>query len=208
MKIITMAAQKGGAGKTTLAVHLAVAAGEGAAIIDMDPQASASQWHASRQGSYPQAAKAIASNLPRVLDDGRAAGFTWCIIDTPPHSDLIQGAAVEAATFVIIPARPTVLDLRAIAPTVATVKRFGKSAVIVLSACPPRTSMLEGGAVAEARQVCEQFSLPVYPGQITQRAAYSHALIDGRAVTEFEPGGKAAAEIAALWKWIADQVGV
>jgi chromosome partitioning protein len=109
--------------------------------------------------------------------------------------------AARAADLVVIPARPSVLDLEAIGTSVQIVETVGKPGVIVLNGCAPR------GPVAEqAREALKAYGLQICPVPIVHRAALAYALVDGRAVTEFEPEGKAAEEIKATWKWIQKQL--
>jgi chromosome partitioning protein len=103
---------------------------------------------------------------------------------------------------VIIPTRPAILDLDAIGATTAIVSEISASCVIVLNACPPPKLFGEPHIVSEAREALKHYNLPVCEVAISQRAALSHALIDGRAVTEYEADGKAAREIARLWETI------
>ncbi len=201
MKIIALMAQKGGVGKTTLAVHLAVQAGGGRHPLDADPQGSAKLWHEQRSADAPLLAQAEAGNLKSLLKSAEGEGAETVIIDAPPHNEKITGDIAALADLVVIPCRPTILDLNAIGSTVATVLHRGARGVVVLSACPPRRT-LEANIVSEARKFISKYGLPVYPGQVTQRVAFSHSLIGGQAVTEFEPKGKAADEIRKLWNWL------
>src|SRR4051812_9330361 len=116
MKVIALLSQKGGAGKTTLALHLAVAAeqdGHQTAIIDLDPQASAASWGDSRAAETPVVVSAQSSRLAQVLEAARNAGAALAIIDTAPHSESAALAAARAADLILIPCRPAILDLRA-----------------------------------------------------------------------------------------------
>jgi chromosome partitioning protein len=198
MKTLGVLAQKGGAGKTTLAVHLAVLAG--AVLIDTDPQESAADWGRARESDTPPVVSASADKLPEVLAAAREDGHAWAIADTAPHAadDVRKVAAL--CDLVMIPCRPGILDLRAIGKTVEIVRTLHTPAIVVLNACPPATKRGEGSLVREARIALAGYGLPVAKVTITQRAALSHALIDGRAVTEFEPKGAAADELRALWK--------
>lgn len=199
MPTLALLARKGGAGKTTLAVHLAVLAGKGALLVDTDPQRSAQGWAASRDRADPTTAIAEAGDLRRFLPRITAS---WVIVDTPPHVGGVVDELAELADLVLIPVRPSILDLRAIASTVAAVKGSRAAASIVLNACPPGRGVAEAGVVAEARKVLRGYGLPVCPVAIGQRASLTHALNDGRAVEEFEPAGKAAGEIRRLWKHV------
>lgn len=205
MKSIALLAQKGGAGKTTLAVHLAVLAeamGHRVVLIDCDPQKSAGDWWRAREAETPVLVEAPAAQLPAILKAARDDGYTLAVIDTAPHANADATAAARAADVALIPCRPSILDLRAIGATVDLVKAVGKPAAVVLNSCPAARGYGDAGIVTEARRGLEAYGLPVAPVAITQRAALSHALIDGRAVTEFEPNGKAALELRDLFTWI------
>ncbi|RAU20164.1 hypothetical protein CU669_19945 [Paramagnetospirillum kuznetsovii] len=208
-KVIAILAQKGGSGKTTTAVHLAVAAsqsGLSVAIIDMDKQRSAAHWHESRHADVPLLAESNGSNLPDVIQSCVVEKIDLIIIDTAPHSDVDAVAAARQADYVLIPCRPTILDLRAIAPTVDIVATANVRSAIILTACPSRRSFAEAGAVSESRAALDAYGLPIWPGQISDRVAYHHALIDGQSVTEYEKRGKAAAEISSLWNWLYKEI--
>ena len=202
MKILTLASQKGGTGKTTLAVHLAVIAfeeGERVALVDLDPQRSTGDWWRARERDDLVLVETSTGKLPEVLQAAEGDGFTLAIVDTAPHA----GAGIEKVSglscLTLIPCRPGILDLRAIGTTVEIVQA---NAVIVLNACPPGRGSFEASITREAREAVDAYGLPVAPVSLVNRVALAHALIDGRAVTEFEPGGKAAQEIAQLWQWI------
>jgi chromosome partitioning protein len=124
----------------------------------------------------------------------------WVFIDTPPRHEEALRAVCAVSDFILIPARPGILDLRAIADTVGLVD--SKPAVIVLNSCPPRRGFGEAGVVSEARSALSVYGLPVCPVVISCRVVFSHALNGGLAVTEFEPEGKAAGEIRRLWEWL------
>lgn len=204
MKVIAIISQKGGAGKTTLALHLAVAAeehGKSAAIVDLDPQASATSWGDSRAAETPAVVSAQASRLQKVLDAARAGGAAFVIIDTAPHSESAALAAARAADFILIPCRPAILDLRAISNSIDLAKMAEKPAAVVLNAVPPRGSIAQ-----DAEQAVSGYGVPIAPIHIGQRAAFQHAITAGQAAQEYEPGGKAAEEITHLYEWISRQV--
>jgi chromosome partitioning protein len=203
MKTFAIIAQKGGAGKTTLAVNLSVyaeASGYTTALIDVDPQASAAKWGDKRTAETPEVISAQASRLDSFLISAREAGADLVIIDTAPNSDSTALAAAQAADLILIPCRPAAFDLEAIASTVQLARLAGKPAIVVLNAAPIRGSLID-----EARQAIATYSVAVAPTVLHQRAAYSNAVIDGRTAGEYEPGGKAAGEIAALFGWLEQQ---
>jgi chromosome partitioning protein len=206
---IGLVSQKGGAGKTTLAIHLAVLAHEAglrAVLIDCDPQRSAVWWRRRREEREPVMVEAAARDLPAVLDTLRADGYQIALIDTVGHADQTATASVRAVDFVLIPCRPAALDIAAAVRTVDLVQAIRKPAAIVLNACPPGQGVFEASLTVEARADLRSYGLPVAPAAIGNRVDFSHALISGDAVTEFRPKGKAAEELRKLWAWLQGEV--
>jgi chromosome partitioning protein len=206
MKIIAVISQKGGTGKTTLALHLAVASernNNSAAVIDLDPQASAASWNDQRQQDTPAVVSAQAARLTEVLETAAAHGAALTIIDTAPHSESSALAAARAADLVIIPCRPAILDLRAIGTSIDLSKLAGKPTHIVFNGVPPR-----GRLADEAEQAVAAYGIPVSPVRLCHRAAYVHALTAGQTAQEYDPKGKAAGEVSQLYMWICTQVGL
>ncbi len=200
MKSILFLAQKGGSGKTTLAVHLAVAAGEDGeqvALVDTDPQGSACAWDRVREKQEPPVAQASSAQINQVQDAARNDNISILIIDSAPHSTPAATTTVAAADYVLIPCRPTAFDLAAISASANIVKAANKQAAFVINACPARAPEVE-----EAKTTLAEYGLAVAPMTIGERRAFSRAIATGRAVTEFDTRGKAAEEIRALWKWI------
>ena len=203
MKKIAFLAQKGGSGKTTLAVHTAVAAtdaGERVVVIDTDPQKSATVWGNAREAQHPVVATAAASELGRVIDAATKEQMTLAIVDTAPHAAPDATRIVRSVDLVVIPVRPTAFDIAAAGGAVEIVKAAGVRAVFVLSACPFRSP-----EIAETRAVLVDYGLPIAPIEIIDRRAFSRAVATGRAVTEFDSDSKAASEIRALWAWLQEQ---
>jgi len=200
MKTVALLTEKGGTGKSTLAVHLAVCGsrqGKAVAVIDLDPQASTASWCERRAGGDIAVVAATAQELPRLLAEARKQGADLVLIDTAGRSDVTTAHVIEAADLVLIPCRPSIYDLEASQRTADQIKKAGgKRAAFVLNAVPPR-----GSRAHEAREALEPV-LPVSPIELHQLVAYSDALNDGRSVEELEPTGKAAAEIRELYKWL------
>lgn len=201
MKTVAIVSQKGGSGKTTIAVHLAVCAElhkKRAAIIDLDPQASALEWYSRRDAETPEVIKATPEQLPALVKQARANGAGFTIIDTAPHSDRSAVVAANVADLVLIPCRPSAFDVAAIGATLNLLKisKALDRTAILLNAAPPR------GAMADVAEQGLSEIVPVVPVRMHQRAAYSHAINGGYSVEEFDPQGKAAEEIRALYKWI------
>jgi chromosome partitioning protein len=200
VKTLAIISQKGGSGKTTIAVHVAVCAAQRklkTAIIDIDPQRSAYQWNQSRpDGMKLDAVTANASQLAALLAKAKAGGIDLTIIDSAPHSDSEAAIAAQLADYVLIPCRPARFDLDAIASTVDIAKAANTPAAVVINAAP------RGRLADEARAALQRQGVTVLDLVLHQRAAYSHAVIDGRSVHEYEPEGKAAAEIDDLYHHI------
>lgn len=196
MKTVALFSQKGGSGKTTITVHLAVAAqqaGLKVAVLDLDPQGSAVAWHRTRgQASAPVTLAIPDAQLQRAVDGAAADGFDLVLIDSPPHSSPVVARIVAAADLVLVPVRPSPMDVAALP---ATIKLIGtKKSAFVLSACPQRAPETE-----ETRALLAQYGRPVW-GAITDRRQFFRAITAGQAVSEFEPDGAAAAEISTLFK--------
>jgi chromosome partitioning protein len=202
MRVITIAARKGGVGKTTLATHLSVLAstpGRPALLIDTDPQRSLAWWHSLRPSETPLLIEAQARELPEILDAARREGMENVVIDTPPHAETSIADAMRVSDLVLVPTRPGPFDLAAVASTLDLAQRIGKKPLAIINAAPPRTGASEPSIVIEARQALTALGATVARSVVSQRIALSHAVISGSTVTEYEPAGRAATEIEALW---------
>ncbi len=205
MTVIAIISQKGGAGKTTLALHLAAAAqaaGAVALVIDTDPQATASQWAAWRGDAPPEVIDSPPPRLAAKITAAKAQGAEVIVIDTPPHADSAARAAVEAADLVLIPCRPSAFDLSAIQTTAKLVQLLRRPAFVVFTAGPPNAPRV----YEEAGELVQSFGTPPCPVLLPDRAAYRHASAEGRTVLESEPVGKAADEVRALYTWTCRQI--
>lgn len=204
MKTLAILSRKGGAGKTTVALHLAVAAqasGLGrVALVDMDPQRSAADWWRSREAETPELVEADPGTLPEVVKAAKAAGVDLLVVDTRPSAEEDALEAATCADLALLVVKPSILDLRAVAATVDTVRQAKTPGLVLINQAPPGRNGEEAAIVSEAMEALAGYGLPLAPTVLHARAAYHAALIDGRAVNELEPTGKAAAEIADLWR--------
>jgi chromosome partitioning protein len=206
MKTLAIVSRKGGAGKTTISTHLAVTAeahGIVTALFDLDPQASAALWADHRGESYPAVTPAQHPRLAALLKMAEQQGAELVILDTPPEADTIASAAAEHADAILIPCRPSALDLDAIGASVRIARSAGKLGFVVINAAP-----VQGSEVDEMRQALTVAGVEVSPIVLHHRKAYSARMQEGRTASEIEPKGKAAEETRALFLWICEKVGM
>jgi chromosome partitioning protein len=236
VKKIAIVAQKGGVGKTTVAVNLAVsmqASGLKTILFDLDPQESAAMWADRRQDEFPHVEFLTERRLPEGFRSAVARGFSLAIIDTPPAAGPQAHTAAESADLVLIPCRPNSVDLDAIRQTSKLIKSAGVPAFVVFNAVPPgATTLLEdakdivekepcdaceksGVKAGTSAAICEVCAgrgfvpgLVVGPKVLRERSAYRAAWPLGRGVVENEPYGKAAQEISELQDWVCAQLKV
>jgi chromosome partitioning protein len=203
MKVLGLLSRKGGSGKTTLAVHLAVqaqASGRRALLLDLDPQRSAADWWRAREAEVPQLVETDPGSLRSVLEAARADGVSLAVIDTRPSDEHDSALVAALSDLILIPTRPAILDLRAIMRTLDTVKGAARRALVVLNACPPMREGEDAPLTGDARRAVAAFGVPVAPVPLVNRMAFSSALLTGQTAAEIEPDGKAAQEMHALWR--------
>lgn len=206
MQTLAVVSQKGGAGKTTLSFHLAVEAerqGLPCVLLDTDPQASARRWADRRGGVVPEIVAAPSSRLPQLLEAAAKGGAALVVIDTPPHADQSALHAMRVANLVLVPVRPSALDLDSILATLDLAEIARCPVLGVVNHAPHNGSTAE-----EARSVMVRRGAQVAQQVIRQRVALHHGIAAGMVAQEYEPDGKAAGEIAALFQEIAAQLGI
>jgi chromosome partitioning protein len=197
MLTLALASQKGGSGKTTLALHLATEAamrGVKALLIDLDPQASAARWADRRGDRAPDVTSEHPARLVAALAAAEAQGYGLVVLDTAPHADQAALQAARAADLVAVPCRPSIIDLDAIGATLDLCQLAKRPALVVLNAAPIRSRVVE-----DAAEAVRKLGGHVASVIIRERVAFRHALVDGRVAGEYEPGGGAAREITALY---------
>ena len=200
MLTIAFASQKGGAGKTTLAGHVAVQAeraGAGpVALVDADPQGSLADWWNERKADTPLFAH---TSIGRLRDDVarmREHGVRILIIDTPPASTSTIREVIDVSDFIVIPTRPSPHDLRSVARTVDMVDRLGKPLVFVVNGASSRARITSEAVIALSQHGT------LAPSIIHQRSDFASSMVDGRTVMEVAGGSRSAAEIRTLWSYI------
>jgi chromosome partitioning protein len=208
MNVMTLASRKGGAGKSTLTAHLAGFAhklGHRCLIVDADPQGSISLWHSLRPDRQP-ALQTAARGIDRLLTFAQVEGFEWVFIDTAPTMWVVVQEAVRAATLVVIPARPGFFDLAAVHETVLVAREHNKPYAVVINAAPVKRDDKEAPAVAQSRAELERLQIPVWSGQISQRAGFVSTLAAGGSAGEMHADSAAGIEITRLWSAISRSV--
>lgn len=199
--VITIAQQKGGAGKTTLAAHLALAwaSDRRVAVIDIDPQGSLAAWFGLRQ-------QARRGDRAAVIDVAAVGGWRVAaeierqardhdiiLIDSPPHAETEARIAVRAAHLVLIPVQPSPMDVWATRPTLDLARNEKVPVLLVLNRVPSRANL----TAAMITQI-DGLNAAVAEARIGNRVALAAALAEGKGIHEAAPSSIAAQEIAAL----------
>ena len=205
MRVLAFASQKSGAGKTTLAGHVAIQAGragvKSVVLVDTDPEGSLADWCALREGETPKYARAALQELAARLDKLRQDGTELVIIDTPPALHGPIDPSIVAADLVAIPTRPCTHDLQAAGATVELVEGHGKPFVFVVNGTAPEAELTPEVVLALAQHGT------VATVTIPRHVAFVESMIDGRTVMEL-PAGEAspAPDVAALWDYLAKRL--
>jgi chromosome partitioning protein len=208
-KIITVAQQKGGSGKTTIAAHLAVALaffGKSVALLDVDPQGSLGEWYEARERRLGEGQTGISFRTASGWGARREA--IWIardhdivIVDTPPKSDLEARPAIEAADLVAVPIQPTPLDLWASAGTLTIATKERSSTLLILNRVPPRALL-----TAELMDKILALGATLAQARLGNRVAFAASMGGGGTVLETAPGSKGAQEVDALMREILREV--
>jgi chromosome partitioning protein len=207
MHIITLVSRRGGTGKSTLAIGIAIAAMENrqrVCVLEADPLGTVSNWRRRRGAAEPTVESvhdqyALYHRVPELA----RRGLTLTIIDTAGGWSAASGAAIAVADFCLIPSRPTPTDIEAAAPTLAAVRESRKPFAFVLNQVQARSTHLKGaagslGERAVALKMADVLALPA----IVLRNDQQDAVGVGLGVTEYAPHGKSAQEIRGLWQWV------
>lgn len=206
MKVTVVAAQKGGAGKTTTTAHLGVELerqGYGPVVlIDLDPQGSLKLWFADRTADAPAFLESTPDKLEAHLKWLADKGYKVAVVDTPPQVDEPVQAAIAQADLVIVPSTASPLDLRAIGPTVGMVNGAGKPLVFLLDRARPRSRLGNDTIMAMSQHGT------VAPSILHGRDDYAISMADGRVAQELDGEGKSAFEVRKLAKYIAERLGL
>jgi len=203
MKVIAIIGQKGGTGKTTTTLGLAVCAelaGFATAVLDLDPQTNAANWKDRRKADGPAVESIQPGRLRQTLKAAEANGAEFVFIDTPGKSDTAAIEAARVADLVLIPVRPQIFDLETLAAVSDALKVAGSpTAYVVLNGIHPSASR----SPAEQREmIARAFDLPVCLVHLSHRAAFAEAPASGQTPLETDPDGKAAGELKSLFEFV------
>ncbi len=197
---IAIVAEKGGVGKTTMALNLAVAAtqnGHTATVIDVDPQATASKWTDRRQDEHPWVVPTHAARIASTIEKARAQGVDFVVIDTPPRSSSDSAEAARNADVVLVPVEPHLFTLETLPKLAELLKLAGATpGLFVVSKAPT-----QGNEGINSIEYMKAQGFPFSPAIFYHRAAHPHATNIGKATAEYEPDSKAAQEVLQLYTY-------
>ena len=202
MKTLAVVSRKGGAGKTTVAVNLALAAraaGVRAVLADADPQRSACEVLRDRDEAAGLFFETSSSKLFALTEACRRAGADLLIIDTPAAPEADVAEAVKMADLCLAVSRPTYLDLAAAVRSVAIIQRLGRDGMIVLNQCATPRNGVEPPSVVKAFEALRFAGLPVTRAALRSRLIYQNAFAQRRSLLEIDRAGAASAEVAQLF---------
>lgn len=204
MKVLAIISEKGGAGKTTLAVNLAVAAeayGLATVVFDLDFRANSTVWGDKRASKIPAVVPAQAPRLAILLEQARQQDADLVIIDTAGNAESAAGKAADIADAILIPCRPFGPDLISVATSAKLARASGKPFYVVINAAP-----FQGIETQEAISAITGAGVEVSPVIIHSRKAFVSRFHEGLAALDVEPNGKAAQEMRDIFLWICEKV--
>lgn len=207
MRVLSLQAFKGGVGKTTLSSALATAAwkdGLRVVAIDLDPQGSLAAWADRRGDDPPDVISTQAVRLPKLVEK-LTGEVDLLILDTPPNAADPAGlAAIQIATYVLVPSRVAMADLEATIPTFKLAQQYGKPSAVVFN---DEDGRRRARVVEQATEVLTQQGIEVVPTVIHSRTAISESQDVGRTILETQPASPGSDEIRALWSWVRQSMG-
>lgn len=202
MKVVGLVSRKGGVGKSTLAIHLAdLVAKQGAkvALLDLDLQGSCASWRLRRESKSVLVVRSTHKELREHLELCAASGIEWVFIDTMPDIDATTKAVCDIADYVVVPTRPSVMDLESVVGTLKLISRSATPGCAVFNLTPARGKEIRG-----AQRELQKRDYTVSPTPIIDRVAYRRAIGFGKVAGDLDP--KAKLEVENTWKFITSQM--
>jgi chromosome partitioning protein len=202
MKVIVVASQKGGVGKTTLVRSFAVAAQQAygpTAVLDTDPQGSLTSWWNRREAETPHLVKIGSTGLAEAIAKLEAAGVEYLFVDTPPSLHPEVSALLNRANLAVVPVRPSPDDLDAVGGTLALIEAVACPFVFVLTQAKPRTRLQMQAVLALAKHG------KLAPTIVHDRTDFPTAAITGKTVTELDQEGSSATEVREVLAYVLTQ---
>jgi chromosome partitioning protein len=204
MQVLTIASQKGGTGKSTLAINLGVLADQAlgsVVIVDCDEHRGLAPWRLLRAADQPIVAELPeAGGVAGILERCRDAAAALVILDTPagtPRPGSVIAEAIGRADLVLMTSKAGFLDIMAARPTVTAIQSAGRPGTVVLNDVPPKGAVVEG-----ARTALAGYGLPICPASVGHRVAIGYSLLTGQALEEYDPRNPGVAEFRSVWQWL------
>ena len=202
MQVWAVIAQKGGAGKTTLALHTSIALAQmnhSVEVLDVDPQQSAARWAVQRKKRPPLVTPIVAPQIFDMLDRIRAKNVDIVVVDTSPRADRESLIIASAADLIIVPARPSPLDFPAVEDTLDLLRGAGHlhKTVTILNAVAAKTDERVQAAAYLAKLGPE-----LCPHALGERVDFRRSLLIGQGITEAKKKSPAVKEMLAVTKWL------
>ena len=200
LQVIAVVAEKGGVGKTTLALTLAVAAvqaGRKVAVFDLDPQATAAQWTDRRENEFPWVVATPATRLDAAMENAKGQGVDFVVIDTPPHAGTDAVEAARRSDLVLVPVEPHLYTLETL-PKLGNLLNLAGGTPALFVVCK---AAIQGKEGKDAAAYIKEQGFDVCPVTLHLRAAHRHAGNVGLTAQEYEPKGKAADESLQLYTY-------
>ena len=206
MKTIAMASQKGGVGKSTISIHLAVTAhldNKNVLLVDLDPHSkTATRWAENRVSKDPVVVQAELGDIDALIKQAKDEQFDYVILDCPPYVNDVVSEVTKYADYTLVPTQPNFPDLQTLFEVVEQVE---PPYSIVLSRTKSKRNGMEVSTMRDVRNLVIENNLPIYEGAITNRDDYSDALYNGESVNEFDSNSKSTQEVEQLYKWLKEQ---
>ena len=200
LQVIAVVAEKGGVGKTTLALTLAVAAvqaGRKVAVFDLDPQATAAQWTDRRDNEFPWVVATPATRLDAAMANAKGQGVDFVVIDTPPHAGTDAVEAARRSDLVLVPVEPHLYTLETL-PKLGNLLNLAGGTPALFVVCK---AAIQGKEGQDAAAYIKEQGFDVCPVTLHLRAAHRHAGNVGLTAQDYEPKGKAADESLQLYTY-------